>query len=184
MHNYFKQKRFVNAFLSFKSSIDKLKLNNLAIKKCVSSAVTDKIYLEKSINKLLSLRHLDINQNVVGSHQVSFNKNDFRFCKVSKKCFYERKSLKWYWREKTYDMLDGDIYKNYLIKFKNNFHMELFPHNTHDGKAYDSCLIWLYDGDFPEYFIEHLLEFNNFPPKVFFIKLNKKNANKQSCKKL
>ena len=87
--------------------------------------------------------------------------------KFSNKCFYERKSLKWYWREKTYDMLDGDVYKHYEIRFKDNFHMELIPKEIYNNnKSYDSCLLWLYDGDFPEYFIEHLLEFNNFPPKV------------------
>ena len=62
-------------------------------------------------------------------------------------------------------MLDNENFKNYTIKFKDNFHMELIP-ITQNNKKYDSVLIWLYDGDFPEYFTDHLLEFNNFPPKV------------------
>lgn len=99
-------------------------------------------------------------------------KNNFllqkNFQNIAKKNFYERKSLKWYWREKNYEMQDGDVYKNYLIKYKNDLQIELIPQNLPNGETYNSCLIWLYNGDFPEYFIEHLLEFNNFPPKVIY----------------
>lgn len=167
MHNYLKQKSFAIALRSFETFIGKKRLNYSAIKKCISSSIQDGFYLENDCNRCFSRRNLSRNDNTNESLQHCLIKSDNRFNKVSKKNFYERKSLKWYWREKTYDMLDGDIYKNYLIKFKNNFHMELIPQNVPNGKTYDSCLIWLYDGDFPEYFIEHLLEFNNFPPKVF-----------------
>lgn len=172
MHNYLKQKSFAIAFPSFKAFIGEKRLNYSAIKKCISSSIQDEFNLENNSNnnnRRFSARNFYKKDNSKESIRPCLFKNDDRFIKVSKKNFYERKSLKWYWREKTYDMLDGDIYKNYLIKFKDSFHMELIPQNTPHGKTYDSCLIWLYDGDFPEYFIEHLLEFNNFPPKVFLI---------------
>jgi hypothetical protein len=165
MLNYLKQKSCANVFSPFKANIDKIRLNNLAIKKCFTSSIFDNTYLRINKNKRFSSINLNTNKHCFRNQMNFINLNN-QFLKVSKKNFYERKSLKWYWREKNYDMLDGDIYKNYLIKFKNNFHMELIPQNLPDGKTYDSCLIWLYDGDFPEYFIEHLLEFNNFAPKV------------------
>jgi len=165
MLNYFKQKSCANVFSPFKANIDNIRLNNLAIKKCITSSIFDNTYLRINKNKRFSSINLNTNKHCFRNHTNFINLNN-QILKVSKKNFYERKSLKWYWREKNYDMLDGDIYKNYLIKFKNNFHMELIPQNLPDGKTYDSCLIWLYDGDFPEYFIEHLLEFNNFAPKV------------------
>lgn len=166
MHNYLKQKSFANAFPSFRAFINRMRLNNFVIKKCFTSSIQDKFYLGVDKNKPFNSSCLKANNSFVYSIDRGFVKNKNQFVKISKKNFYERKSLKWYWREKTYDMLDGDIYKNYLIKYKNNFHMELIPQNLPDGKSYDSCLVWLYDGDYPEYFIEHLLEFNNFPPKV------------------
>lgn len=111
------------------------------------------------------------------------------FSKKNYKNYYhsERKSIKWYYRPKEYNMNDGDIYKNFLIKKKNE-NLELLPlskidstNNSDETKTlfnseytnYESCLIWLYDGDNPEYFIEHLLEFNNFPPKKFKIVLHR-----------
>jgi hypothetical protein len=97
------------------------------------------------------------------------NKLNLSFNKFSNKKYFDdhsdRKSLKWYWREKTYNMKENDVFKNYTIKLKDNFHIELIP-ILENNQKYDSVLIWLYDGDFPEYFIDHLLEFNNFPPKV------------------
>jgi phospholipase/carboxylesterase len=110
------------------------------------------------------------------------------------------KSIKWYWRTKEYDMFNNDVYKNYLIKrrdqeekskpgnfkFENEFslknlkkyltlkpekepHVELLPLDESGNPSYNSCLIWLYDGDYIETFIEHLLEFNNFPPRNYKI---------------
>jgi predicted esterase len=93
--------------------------------------------------------------------------------KISKKAYGHDKSIKWYWREINYDMLHHEIYKDYLIVRRDEYernspHIELIP-NRGDKSKYDSCLIWLYDGDWPEMFIEHLLEFNNFPPKNYKI---------------
>jgi tRNA U34 5-carboxymethylaminomethyl modifying enzyme MnmG/GidA len=108
------------------------------------------------------------NKMILINQMNNNSKNKYNIYKISSKNHfdYNRKSLKWYWREKTYDMFEGDVYKEYEIKFKYKQHIELIPQNYENSKRYDSCLIWLYDGDFPEYFIEHLLEFNNFPPKV------------------
>lgn len=75
-----------------------------------------------------------------------------------------RKTLKWYWRNVNYDMNHGEEYKSYLIQ-RNEEKFELIPKNF----QYDSCLIWLYDGDWIEMFVEAILEFNNFPPKNYKI---------------
>lgn len=185
MHNYLKQKSCAYVFPQFKTNFDKMRINNhLTIKKGITSSISNSFSI--SINKnecFSSLNSNTKNKNYRFTSSLINNKN--KLIKIPHKNFYERKSLKWYWREKTYDMLDGDIYKNYLIKFKNNFHMELIPQNLPDGKTYDSCLIWLYDGDFPQYFLEHLLEFNNFPPKVtqiFFSIFKKKIQNNKQSK--
>ncbi len=161
MHNYFKRR---NIFQKFDSSIF---IKDEVLVKCKYS------YLSKNFSLFLNNGFI-MNQGLncfpireINKNQNFLKKKKNKFLKLSQKNFYERKSMKWYWREKNYDMLDGDIYKNYLIKYKDNFHIELIPQVKENTKAYDSCLIWLYDGDFPEYFIEHLLEFNNFPPKVF-----------------
>lgn len=165
MHNYFKQKSCAKSLERIVGNIEIIRLNNFSIKKSITSLIKNENYLSKFKNGSFLKSFKSNNQENSINSFVKTNKN--KFFKISHKNFYERKSLKWYWREKSYDMLDGDIYKNYLIKFKNNFHIELIPQNLSYGKTYDSCLIWLYDGDFPEYFIEHLLEFNNFPPKVY-----------------
>ena len=165
MHNYLKQKSCAYVFPLIKTNIDISRLNYSAIKKCFTSSIPDRFNIDTNKNEHYPLFNLKAN-NKNNRIALRLRQNKYQLIKIPHKNFYERKSLKWYWREKTYDMLDGDIYKNYLIKFKNNFHMELIPQNLPDGKTYDSCLIFLYDGDFPEYFIEHLLEFNNFPPKV------------------
>ena len=100
---------------------------------------------------------------------------------ITHKNYFDSKSIKWYWREKHYDMFHNETYKEYLIKrrdkqelnsifFNKNTspHVEFIP-NKGDTSKYDSCLIWLYDGDWLELFIDHLLEFNNFPPKNYKI---------------
>jgi predicted esterase len=103
----------------------------------------------------------------------SIKKINSNFYNFPSKGFFDVKSLKWYWREKNYDMFHDEIYKNYLIQRrevenKNSPHVELIPYSG-DKTKYDSCLIWLYDGDWLEMFIEQLLEFNNFPPKNYKI---------------
>jgi len=119
--------------------------------------------IDKTNNKNIFIysRQIQINDIL---NKKGFNLNLHKFSNKNF-CHKDRKSLKWYWREKTYDMQENETFKNYKIKFKDNFHMELIP-IMENNKKYDSVLIWLYDGDFPEYFIDHLLEFNNFPPKV------------------
>jgi len=100
---------------------------------------------------------------------------------ITHKNYFDSKSIKWYWREKHYDMFHNEIFKEYLIKRRdklesnsilannmNSPHVEFIP-NKGDSTKYDSCLIWLYDGDWLEMFIDHLLEFNNFPPKNYKI---------------
>jgi len=167
MHNYFKKNSSFAyyVFPRFKSNIAKIQEKSLSITKHFTSANLN--IFSTIINKNECYPSSSLNLTNTKRIQASLSKQKKnQLIKTSRKHFYERKSLKWYWREKTYDMLDGDIYKNYLIKFKNNFHMELIPQSLSDNNSYDCCLIWLYDGDFPEYFIEHLLEFNNFPPKV------------------
>jgi predicted esterase len=92
---------------------------------------------------------------------------------ISKKIHYKgnnnKKSLKWYWRQEEYNMFHNEIFKNYLIKRDKVPHVELLPLDEQGNPKYDSCLIWLYDGDYLEMFIDALLEFNNFPPKNFKI---------------
>jgi predicted esterase len=95
------------------------------------------------------------------------------------KTYFDSKSLKWYWREINYDMFHNEIYKDYLIQRRDKLeynskskskspHVEFIP-NRADKRKYDSCLIWLYDGDWLEMFIDHFLEFNNFPPRNYKI---------------
>jgi predicted esterase len=84
----------------------------------------------------------------------------FKFYKYVNKGYKTSKTIKWFWREKFIEMEDGSNYKSYTIKRIEN-KIELLP------KEYDSSLIWLYDGDYPEMMIENILEHNNFPPKNF-----------------
>ena len=120
-----------------------------------------------------------------------------KFYKFSAKRIGENnKSVKWYWRPQEHEMFHNDVYKNYLIKRRSNVfpeykkfsrifnysflkkfvksseeepHIELLPTDEQGNPSYDSTLIWLYDGDYIETFIEHFLEFNNFHPKNFKI---------------
>jgi len=155
MHNYLKIQKNFQFLQSISANFEHICYKNIFKKFCSSVFCKKNNGFNNKIKILTSYKYKSISNN---------NQNSIFY--ISHKNFYERKSLKWYWREKNYDMLDGDVYKNYLVRLKNNFHLELIPQNLPDGKSYDSCLIWLYDGDFPEYLIEHLLEFNNFPPKV------------------
>lgn len=60
--------------------------------------------------------------------------------------------------------------KKYLtLKPEKEPHVELLPLDESGNPSFNSCLIWVYDGDYIETFIEHLLEFNNFPPRNFKI---------------
>lgn len=111
-------------------------------------------------------------KNKIALTQKSASNNIFS---ISNKTFFDSKSVKWYWREKNYDMFHNEVFKDYLIIRRDNQevktnspHVELIP-NRGDKTKYDSCLIWLYDGDWLEMFIDHLLEFNNFPPKNYKI---------------
>ena len=101
------------------------------------------------------------------------NKNLNKFIKIIYKNVHHlgsnSKSLRWYWRPIEYDMFNNDTYKNYLIKRNVESNVELLPLDENGNPNYDSCLIWLYDGDYIEMFIDHLIEFNNFPPRNFKI---------------
>jgi predicted esterase len=136
------------------------------------------------------------------------NKLKFAFGKISRGNFnssvkkfvhhpgHNLKSLKWYWRPLEHDMFHNDVFKDYLIKRRDEEekngkhigdfsfaklkkfltlkpetepHVELVPLDETGNPSYTSCLIWLYDGDYVETMIEHLLEFNNFPPRNFKI---------------
>jgi phospholipase/carboxylesterase len=67
-------------------------------------------------------------------------------------------------------LINGKFKNRYLINQKENENLEFIPIDIHGNKInYNSCLIWLYDGDHIEYFADHLLEFNNFPPQNFKI---------------
>ena len=86
-------------------------------------------------------------------------------------------------------MFHNDIYKNYLIKRGDHTNInsqwntlkrlltfpttepliEFLPLDEKGNPSYSKCLIWLYDGDQIEMFIDHLLEHNNFTPKNFKI---------------
>lgn len=116
-----------------------------------------------------------------------------RFVNISIKNYYNqlgKKSLKWYIRQPTHELMYNQYYKNYIVKHNMSNHpeyktffqifnlweknddkayLELLPTNQKADPEYDSCLIWLYDGDYIEYFVESLLEYNNFPPKNFKI---------------
>jgi predicted esterase len=84
------------------------------------------------------------------------------FYKYVSKGYKMSKGIKWYYRERFIDMEHNTKYKSYTVKRHEN-KIELLP------SEYDSCLIWLYDGDYMEMMIEYILEHNNFPPKNYKI---------------
>lgn len=108
-------------------------------------------------------------------------KLNIAFLKFTKKKYIENyvKYMKYYDREKNYDIEDNKYYKGYDVKWKKNSRkIEFFPidnnsnSNSNTENSSNATLVWLYDGDWPEYFIHSLLEHNNFPPKVkIFFKL-------------
>lgn len=109
----------------------------------------------------------------------------FKYSNVNSNLFYflrknaygehdNTKSVKWYLREKFYDMDHNTYFKNYLIKRRENkefqnTHIELIPIKNENNC--ENCLIWLYDGDWPEMMLHYILEANNFPPNNFKIVL-------------
>jgi len=136
------------------------------------------VKVNKHTNFLNSFR---ITYNNLTNFKSYIRKTPKTIINTPHKTYFDSKSLKWYWREINYDMFHNEIYKDYLIVRRENLdkiqnsqsklkspHVELIP-NSGEKSKYDSCLIWLYDGDWLEMFIQHLLEFNNFPPRNYKI---------------
>jgi len=83
------------------------------------------------------------------------------FYKLSKKNIYV-KYINYYYRPINYDIDHNCYYKDFLVKkSKDLSRIELLPKN----EEYTKTLIWLYAGDWPEFMVDKLTEYGNFPPK-------------------